>query len=315
MLAKTAIEGAASIDKEAVYGAWGEPVEVSSVAKPRHQFVDFEPDRATGYYYMGARVYDPTLRRWLSPDPLLWAVPGLEEGNGAGLNLYAYADNDPVGLIDPQGTDPLPLEVEMPGPGCAMNAQCQRASDWSNDHGLDKALNQGADTVEDLGDAGEIGAATLRSFAFASNPTADNAEKAGVSIVLAIIPLSFLLKKAKHADEVGEAVGDVVNVGKKQAKEFVKENEKRINEKLGKKIGQGRLPFEKSKEGVEKARDAVRETLETADETSKPFKTRGGHEVVDVYSKETGMTVRIRKGGEFDTLIPEKSKQLKSQDE
>src|SRR5690554_5049996 len=51
--------------EEAEYGAWGETLRVSTNPVPTHQFVGFEPDPATGWYFMGARVYDPTLRRWL----------------------------------------------------------------------------------------------------------------------------------------------------------------------------------------------------------------------------------------------------------
>jgi RHS repeat-associated protein len=41
-----------------------------------------------------ARIYDPTLGRWLSPDP-----SGLNDGT----NLYAYVRNRPVGSVDPTG--------------------------------------------------------------------------------------------------------------------------------------------------------------------------------------------------------------------
>jgi RHS repeat-associated protein len=107
VIAKTAIDGPASMSREAAYGAWGEPVDTGPLARPRHQFVDFEPDRATGYYYMGARVYDPTLRRWLSPDPLLWAIPARDEASGTELNLYSYVSNSPTNYIDPYGTEQI----------------------------------------------------------------------------------------------------------------------------------------------------------------------------------------------------------------
>jgi RHS repeat-associated protein len=87
-------------------------VEVSTVAKPRHQFVDFEPDRATGYYYMGARVYDPTLRRWLSPDPLMWAMPEIDAADGSQLNLFAYAKNNPTRFTDPSGFYVKPSKLQ-----------------------------------------------------------------------------------------------------------------------------------------------------------------------------------------------------------
>jgi RHS repeat-associated protein len=48
----------------------------------------------TGFYWMGARYYDPGTGRFLSPDPL---------GHGASLSLYDYAGGDPVNQLDPDG--------------------------------------------------------------------------------------------------------------------------------------------------------------------------------------------------------------------
>ena len=49
-----------------------------------------------GLDFMGARFYDLTLGRFDSPDPLRLG--------GADTNLYRYAGNDPVDIIDPAGT-------------------------------------------------------------------------------------------------------------------------------------------------------------------------------------------------------------------
>ena len=49
---------------------------------------------ATGYVWMGARYYDPASGRFLSPDPL---------GHGSSLNLYDYANGDPINRCDPDG--------------------------------------------------------------------------------------------------------------------------------------------------------------------------------------------------------------------
>jgi len=50
-------------DSKAEYGAWGDTVAYSGVSVPRYQYTNEEPDPGTGYYYFGARPYDPTLRR------------------------------------------------------------------------------------------------------------------------------------------------------------------------------------------------------------------------------------------------------------
>ena len=49
---------------------------------------------ANGLLYMRARYYNPYLCRFLNPDPI---------GFAGGLNFYAYADGNPVSLIDPFG--------------------------------------------------------------------------------------------------------------------------------------------------------------------------------------------------------------------
>jgi RHS repeat-associated protein len=52
-------------------------------------------DQGSRLYYMRARYYDPQLGRFLSEDPI---------GISGGINLYAYAGNDPVNHYDPSGT-------------------------------------------------------------------------------------------------------------------------------------------------------------------------------------------------------------------
>lgn len=85
-------------------------------------------DRTTKYVHFGAREYDPARGRWLTKEPL---------GFGGGdTNFYAYAHNDPVNLIDPDGRIAIVAPVVVGGGvGFLLDVALQVASrgcvDWS----------------------------------------------------------------------------------------------------------------------------------------------------------------------------------------
>ena len=51
-------------------------------------------DKETGLYYYGKRYYSPTLRRWLTRDPI---------GEEGGANLYGFCKNDSISRVDVNG--------------------------------------------------------------------------------------------------------------------------------------------------------------------------------------------------------------------
>jgi RHS repeat-associated protein len=78
--------------------SWYEPYgEVSATGSSNnpYQYTGREND-GTGLYYYRARYYSPTLKRFISEDPM---------GLAAGLNEYAYADASPTDNIDPTGLE------------------------------------------------------------------------------------------------------------------------------------------------------------------------------------------------------------------
>ena len=80
--------------KQYVASYWGEvSPDTGFVVRFRHAGREY--DAEAGIYYNRARYYDPQLGRFLSEDPI---------GIAGGLNLYAYAGNDPVSVSDPTGT-------------------------------------------------------------------------------------------------------------------------------------------------------------------------------------------------------------------
>lgn len=64
-----------------------------------------DPD--TGLVYMQARYYDPSVGWFLSADPVTPAA-----GNFFNLNRYAYANNNPINHVDPDGRCPDACVVE-----------------------------------------------------------------------------------------------------------------------------------------------------------------------------------------------------------
>ncbi len=81
------------------YDAWGNCTTKTLVA---NSFSAYNPirykayyyDRETKLYYLNARYYDPAWRRFISPDH----VSSLNPSTANGLNLYSYANNNPVSI-------------------------------------------------------------------------------------------------------------------------------------------------------------------------------------------------------------------------
>jgi RHS repeat-associated protein len=84
-----------TIDQSLSYDPWGATTisPHSDTTQLRWKGLLYE-DGITSLYYMRARWYDPTTRRFVSPDPM---------GLAAGVNQYAYSGDDPVNGADPTG--------------------------------------------------------------------------------------------------------------------------------------------------------------------------------------------------------------------
>ena len=65
---------------------------------PELKFSGKEQDTESGLYYFGARYYDPTLYRFLSPDPVIPTDRALYDPQR--WNLYAYCLGNPVRYVD-----------------------------------------------------------------------------------------------------------------------------------------------------------------------------------------------------------------------
>jgi RHS repeat-associated protein len=78
------------------YRPYGEQLlSVSGVAESK-AFIGERLDAETGLQYLNARYYDPVLARFIQADPSDPSQPGV------GVNRYAYALGNPIGLLDPE---------------------------------------------------------------------------------------------------------------------------------------------------------------------------------------------------------------------
>ncbi|MFB6130492.1 MAG: RHS repeat-associated core domain-containing protein, partial [Salinigranum sp.] len=78
------------------YAPFGAARSTSEAVPNPYRFAGRRYDRETGLYYNRLRYYDPTVGRFTRRDPA---------GVAAGVNGYAYVDDNPLSGIDPYGLD------------------------------------------------------------------------------------------------------------------------------------------------------------------------------------------------------------------
>lgn len=75
------------------YDLWGKLVSSSEAVPQRLRYAGAWYDQELGWSWMGTRVYDPGLERFLQPD----------RSQREGIFAYAYSGDDPVDFTDPLG--------------------------------------------------------------------------------------------------------------------------------------------------------------------------------------------------------------------
>jgi RHS repeat-associated protein len=92
-------------------------------AGKRYRFMGKEQDDESGLYYFGSRYYASWIGRWISCEPL---------GFIDGPNLYAFARNNPVCMMDQDGNEGMPSDAhqknQRPVPTPAPSAGVSRPS-------------------------------------------------------------------------------------------------------------------------------------------------------------------------------------------
>lgn len=85
------------IRKQDPFGNQRGPTPIGVNMQTKTGFLGALRDDASGYTPLGARLYDPTVGRFMSADPVLDLADPMQS------NGYAYAHNNPVTLSDPSG--------------------------------------------------------------------------------------------------------------------------------------------------------------------------------------------------------------------
>ena len=179
------------------FGLWGESQgngAAPSVMTPAltFGFAGMEYDQESELYKShGARMYDPTIGRWLSQDTIGFA--------GGDSNLYRYVGNQPLVLRDPSGTGPA---IAL---ACAAIDLAVFAQDMKDVRALQAQvdqLNQQANNIQSFIDTIDAGSSSnARAFCEAGNAVVAQKQ-------LKAIQLSIQTTRDKIS-----AYGDFIKVG------------------------------------------------------------------------------------------------------
>jgi len=105
------VDPAGAIQASYDYDPYGVRTKLSGAKDSDLGFAGLIHESQSGLDLAIYRAYNASLGRWLSRDPI---------GEEGGLNLYAYADNAPVNLLDPEGAKPRrggpQRRIPMPAP-------------------------------------------------------------------------------------------------------------------------------------------------------------------------------------------------------
>ncbi len=97
-VAYTSSTGSVLAGRRTQYEPYGTPTTTPRNGEP--SYTGHQYDQTTGLIYAQARFYDPTLGRFLSPDPM-----AVDTTSAFNFNRYAYANNSPYKFTDPDGRD------------------------------------------------------------------------------------------------------------------------------------------------------------------------------------------------------------------
>ncbi|WP_250655929.1 RHS repeat-associated core domain-containing protein [Alkalimarinus coralli] len=153
-------------------------------------FTGHVQDKDTGLVYMGARFYDPSIGRFLTPDPV-----GFSPNAPMMFNRYAYANNNPYKYIDPDGRNAV----------TAFGGLLVESFNWASGNGFNGSQVWGA--LQDGYDGNGSGA---------WRAAGEDALSFGGGVIGAAAKIYRLAKASKVASQAGGSIRNVNKIGGKQ---------------------------------------------------------------------------------------------------
>ncbi len=165
-----------------------------------YKFTDQEQDASAGLYNYNARLYDPGLGIFISPDSL---IP--DPKDPLSLNRYSYCLNNPLVYRDPTGHSAAPL-IWLLGAAGATFMQWFTAPDISNNPETKNEPLQSTSSLE-IGSAYLAGAGGVLSFATlgpraAAKELVKDTIEDKIDDMLGVPGLSSLGKASKSVDDI-----------------------------------------------------------------------------------------------------------------
>ncbi|GAA3408999.1 hypothetical protein GCM10020370_47220 [Paenibacillus hodogayensis] len=90
------------------YDEWGNILQQAEGVPNAFKYAGEPYDPETGFYYLRARYYDPSVGRFINKDTYEGDI-----SNPLSLNLYTYVYNNPLRYTDPNGHDPRELQLML----------------------------------------------------------------------------------------------------------------------------------------------------------------------------------------------------------
>lgn len=173
------------------YSPWGEKLDGPIQLADDVGYTGHQSDIATGFTYMQARYYDPVIGRLVATDPV-----GFDGSNPEHFGRYAYADNNPIINIDPDGREAWGFTV-----GGGGTSRVKGSVQYSVM--LDSSGNLAIQETTEVGGGFGKGGGVFANVVMSSVDTVNDLEGGGVALSGSAGPFSASLSVAPSEDSNG----------------------------------------------------------------------------------------------------------------